>query len=171
MVTRSTPTTSSTTSPLVRQERVRQLHGGAGVATLIDEKTGKARDRRHHQGRRSHRQVGPQRLGHFDHPHLTDYPALLVHRNFDADGADPIGKPIGTGAFELVSYDVGEKAVVKRRENGKWWGGEALLDGCRVHRLRHRFLNALVNAFESGEVDVNKETGADYRRLSSMGSV
>ena len=42
-------------------------------------------------------------------PNLTDYPALVVHRNFDADGADPIAKPIGTGAFELVSYDTGSE--------------------------------------------------------------
>lgn len=94
-------------------------------------------------------------------PNLTDYPALVVHRNFDADGANPIAKPIGTGAFELVSYDVGQKAIVKRRENGKWWGGEALLDGVEFIDYGTD-PNTMVNAFESGEVDLNNETGADY---------
>ena len=94
-------------------------------------------------------------------PNLTDYPALVVHRNFDADGANPVMKPIGTGAFELVSYDVGQKAVVKRRENGRWWGGEALLDGVEFIDYGTD-PNATVNAFESGEVDLNNETGAEF---------
>jgi peptide/nickel transport system substrate-binding protein len=95
---------------------------------------------------------------------LTDYPALVVHRNFDADGADPVASPIGTGAFELVSYDVGSRAVVKRRESGSWWGGEALLDGVE-------FIDygtdpgAIINAFEAGEIDVNLETPVDYIEL------
>ena len=94
-------------------------------------------------------------------PNFTDYPALVVHRNFDADGDDPVAKPIGTGAFELVSYDVGTKAVVKRRENGKWWGGEALLDGVEFIDYGTDF-SATVNAFESGEIDINFETPADF---------
>ena len=94
-------------------------------------------------------------------PNLTDYPALVVHRNFDADGANPVTAPIGTGAFELVSYDVGQKAVVKRREDGKWWGGEALLDGVEFIDYGTD-PNAMVNAFESGEVDLNNETGAEF---------
>ncbi|PZO80609.1 MAG: diguanylate cyclase [Mesorhizobium amorphae] len=94
-------------------------------------------------------------------PNFTDYPALIVHRSFDADGADPVGKPIGTGPFELVSYDVGSRAVVKRRENGAWWGGEAMLDGVEFIDYGTDF-SATVNAFESGEVDLNFETPADF---------
>ena len=92
-------------------------------------------------------------------PNFTDYPALIVHRSFNGD--DPIGKPIGTGAFELVSYDVGSKAVVKRRESGKWWGGEALLDSVEFIDYGTDF-SATVNAFESGEIDINFETPSDY---------
>jgi peptide/nickel transport system substrate-binding protein len=92
---------------------------------------------------------------------LTDYPGLIVHRDFDKDGADPIKKPIGTGAFELVSYSVGSKAEVKRRTNGKWWGGEALLDGVQFIDYGTDF-QATVSAFDSGEVDMNLETPADF---------
>jgi peptide/nickel transport system substrate-binding protein len=92
-------------------------------------------------------------------PNFTDYPALVVHRSFTGD--DILGKPIGTGAFELVSYDVGSKAVVKRRENGKWWGGEALLDSVEFIDYGTDF-SATVNAFESEEIDVNFETPADF---------
>jgi len=92
-------------------------------------------------------------------PNLTDYPALVVHRSFSGD--DPIAKPIGTGAFELVSYDTSTKAVVKRRESGKWWGGEALLDSIEFIDYGTDF-GATVSAFESGEVDINFETPADF---------
>ena len=97
----------------------------ARVGALIDAKTGKARDG---AITKVDDHTVKLKLSEPDIaiiPGFTDYPALVVHRDFDKDGADPIKKPIGTGAFELVSYEVGTKAVVKRRENGKWWGGEA----------------------------------------------
>ena len=62
-------------------------------------------------------------------PGVSDYPGIVVHRDFEKNGSNLVSHPIGTGPFELVSYDVGSKAVLKRRENGKWWGGEAYLDG------------------------------------------
>ncbi|MFD9898439.1 ABC transporter substrate-binding protein [Mesorhizobium sp. NPDC059025] len=95
---------------------------------------------------------------------MTDYPALIVHKTFDEKGANFKNCPIGTGPFELVSYDVGQKVVYKRRETGKWWGGEALLDGVE-------FIDygtdpaATVAAFESGEVHTNHETTADYIKI------
>ncbi|ESY85669.1 diguanylate cyclase [Mesorhizobium sp. LNHC220B00] len=133
----------------------------ARVGALIDAKTGKARD-----GAITKVDDNTVKLKLSEPdisliPNFTDYPALVVHRNFDADGADPIKKPIGTGAFELVSYDVGQKAVVKRRENGKWWGGEAPLDGIEFIDYGTDF-NATVNAFDSGEIDLNFESPADF---------
>jgi peptide/nickel transport system substrate-binding protein len=92
-------------------------------------------------------------------PNLTDYPALIVHRSF-GDGATLSQNPIGTGPFELVSYDVGQKVVYKRRENGKWWGGEALLDGIEFIDYGTD-PNAMIAAFESGEVHTNHETSSD----------
>ncbi|MBN9271138.1 MAG: diguanylate cyclase, partial [Mesorhizobium sp.] len=95
---------------------------------------------------------------------LTDYPALVVHKTFDEKGANFKKCPIGTGAFELVSYDVGQKVVYKRRETGKWWMGDVYLDGVE-------FIDygtdpaALVSAFESGEIHTNHETTADYVKI------
>ena len=94
-------------------------------------------------------------------PAFAEYPALIVHRDFDKMGGDPIKTPVGTGPFELVSYEVGQKAVVKRRENGKWWGGEAYLDGIEFIDYGTD-PNAMVNAFESGEVQANYETSGDF---------
>jgi peptide/nickel transport system substrate-binding protein len=143
----------------------------ARVGSLIDEATGRAREG---AITRVDDHTVKLTLNNPDIsiiPNLTDYPALVVHRNFEADGADPVAKPIGTGAFELVSYDVGTKAVVKRRENGSWWGGEALLDGVEFIDYGTD-PSAMLSAFESGEIHANFETPADYVDiLDSLGLV
>ena len=143
----------------------------ARVGALIDAKTGKAKDG---AITKVDDHTVKLKLNEADIaiiPGLTDYPALVVHRDFDKDGADPIKKPIGTGAFELVSYSVGQKAVVKRRENGKWWGGEAPLDGVEFIDYGTDF-NATLNAFDSGEIDLDFETPADYiDPLDKMGLI
>lgn len=94
-------------------------------------------------------------------PGVSDYPGIIVHRDFEKNGSNLVSHPIGTGPFELVSYDVGSKAILKRRENGKWWGGEAYLDGVEFIDYGPD-PSAAVNAFEAGEVDTNYETVADY---------
>ena len=94
-------------------------------------------------------------------PGVSDYPALVVHRSFDETGANWVQNPIGTGPFELVSYDVGNRVVYKRRENGKWWGGEAPLDGIEFIDYGTD-PSAEVSAFEAGEIHTNYETTADY---------
>lgn len=94
-------------------------------------------------------------------PGFSDYPALLVHPSFDETGADWVKNPIGTGPFDLVSYDVGNRVVFKRRENGQWWGGEAYLDGIEFIDYGTD-PSAEVNAFEAGEIHANYESTADY---------
>src|SRR5271154_1392566 len=94
-------------------------------------------------------------------PGVSDYPGLIVHRNFDKDGKDPIKHPIGTGPFELVSFAVGSKAVCKRRTNGKWWGGDVYLDGVEFIDYGPD-ISATVSAFESKELDCTMKTDAAY---------
>ncbi len=94
-------------------------------------------------------------------PGMSDYPGLIVHRDFDKDGMDLIKHPIGTGAFELVSFEVGKKATFKRRTSGKWWGGEALLDGVEFIDYGPD-ISATVSAFESKELDCTMKTDAAY---------
>jgi peptide/nickel transport system substrate-binding protein len=94
-------------------------------------------------------------------PGISDYPGIVVHRDFEKNGSNLLTHPIGTGPFELVSYDVGSQAVLKRRENGKWWGGEAYLDGVEFIDYGAD-PSAGVSAFEAGEVDTNYETSADF---------
>jgi peptide/nickel transport system substrate-binding protein len=105
-------------------------------------------------------------------PGLADYPSIVVHRNFDKDGADMLKTP-GTGPFEIVSYDVGKSAKLKRRENFRWWGGDPYLDG--IEYLDYGpdvSSNAIVSALENGELDSNYQTiGATVALLDGMGLV
>jgi len=104
-------------------------------------------------------------------PNLCDYPGLVVHRSFDETGANFVQNPIGTGPFQLVSYDVGQKVVYKRREDNKWWNGEVYLDGVEFIDYGTD-PSAMVSAFEAGEVHTNHETSADYVTiLEGVGAV
>jgi peptide/nickel transport system substrate-binding protein len=94
-------------------------------------------------------------------PGVSDYPGLIVHRNFDKDGKDPIKHPIGTGPFELVSFAVGSKAAFKKRTNGKWWGGDVYLDGVEFIDYGPD-ISATVSAFESKELDCTMKTDSGY---------
>jgi len=93
-------------------------------------------------------------------PSFGDYPALCVHPSL-GDDDDLARNPIGTGAFELVSFQIGIGATLKRREQGRWWGGEALLDGIEFIDLGTDE-TAFLAAFESGEIDMNDETSANF---------
>ncbi|RWE19962.1 MAG: ABC transporter substrate-binding protein [Mesorhizobium sp.] len=131
------------------------------VSALLDEKTGKAREGAITKVDGNTVKLTLSKPDIALIANFTDYPALIVHRNFDADGPDPIKRPIGTGAFEFVSYAVGSKAEVKRRESGKWWGGEAALDRVQFIDYGTDF-QSTVNAFESGEVDLALSTPVDF---------
>ena len=94
-------------------------------------------------------------------PGVSDYPGLVVHRNFEKDGKDIVKHPIGTGPFELVSFAVGSKAACKRRTNGKWWGGDVYLDGVEFIDYGPD-ISAWVSAFESKELDCTMKTDSTY---------
>ncbi|WP_295806060.1 ABC transporter substrate-binding protein [uncultured Nitratireductor sp.] len=94
-------------------------------------------------------------------PGMADYPGLIVHPTFDETGRDFVANPIGTGPFELVSYEVGNRVELKKREDGQWWGGEAYLDGIEFIDYGTD-PSATVSAFESGEIHTNYETTADF---------
>ncbi len=98
---------------------------------------------------------------------FADFPALIVHRSFEETGSNLVQHPIGTGPFELVSFDTSVHAVYKRREG--WWGGETYLDGIEFTDYGTD-PNALASAFEAGEVHTNFETTGDQIQvLDTMG--
>ncbi len=100
-------------------------------------------------------------------PGFVDYPALIVNRNFEADGGDLTANPVGTGPWEFVSVEVGVRAVAQRRTNGTWWGdtvdgmGPVYLDG--VEYIDYGTdPSATIAAFEAGEIHTNYETPPSY---------
>ena len=103
-------------------------------------------------------------------PGMADYPAIIVHRDFEKNGSDMLKTP-GTGPYELVSYEVGKSASVKRRENFKWFGGETYLDGVEWTDYGVE-ANAIISALEAGEIDSNYQTvGETVALLDGMGLV
>ncbi len=85
---------------------------------------------------------------------ISEYPALIVRRDFDEAGADFSAARVSTGPFELVSIEPGVSAEVRRRTSGAWWGGEALLDAIQWRDFGPDPL-AEVEAFRRGEIDAN----------------
>lgn len=101
---------------------------------------------------------------------ISDYPALIVHPSY-AETGELADNPIGTGPFELVSFSVGDRAEYKRRENGSWWGGEALLDEV-IFVDYGQDQSATIAAFESGEIHGNYESTGDFVDIfESLGMV
>ena len=82
---------------------------------------------------------------------LADYPAVVLHRNFEGDF---IRQPLGTGAFTLEEYREGERAVLKRRPD--YWrkaaNGDQLpyLDEIIYVSLEK---DAAVAALQAGQID------------------
>ncbi|HUF88009.1 MAG TPA: ABC transporter substrate-binding protein [Thermohalobaculum sp.] len=100
----------------------------------------------------------------------SDYPALVMHRSYEGS-TDPMeALAITTGPFELVRYEVGVGAEVRRKET-PWWGGEVWLDG--VEWVDHGTDPVpMVASFEAGEVDANYETTADaLAQMESIGMI
>ena len=91
---------------------------------------------------------------------ITDYPGLVVHPSYEKTG-DLAKNPIGTGPFEMTFYATGDRAKYEKRKDGKWWGGEVYLDGVEFIDYGTD-QSSMVSAFESGEVQTNYETTADY---------
>ena len=74
-----------------------------------------------------------------------------------------------TGPYKLTKYEVGVSARVERRDG--WWGGEGYLDAIQWDDYGTD-PTAMVNAFESEEVDCNFETQADsLDQMESIGMI
>ncbi len=100
---------------------------------------------------------------------MTDYPALIVHRDFDPNGDLTEQYNVGTGAYHIESWDVGGKARVVRREG--YWGGDTFLDAVEFIDYGED-IAAVTAAFESDEVDANVTTQASaVELLNAIGLV
>jgi len=89
---------------------------------------------------------------------MADYPAMIMHRSYDGATDPAEALAISTGPCELVSWEIGVRAEVRRKKT-PWWGGEFWLDG--VEWVDHGTDPApMIAAFEAGEIDGSYETQA-----------
>ena len=103
---------------------------------------------------------------HLNRPDVTvpesmgDYPAIIVNRRFAEEGGDLAKNPVGTGPFVLTDFAVGEKAVLVRRQDNAWWGGEPYLD--RITYIDHGDDPAAqIAALASDQVDSNLQSSVE----------
>lgn len=102
--------------------------------------------------------------------HLYHYPAIILHRGFEGDY---IRQPVGTGAFTLVDYAEGERAVLQRRED--YWQMGA--DGQPLPYLDEIVYVALdkdaaTAAIQSNQVDsIFQPRPADWQALREFADV
>ena len=100
---------------------------------------------------------------------FTDYPALIVHRSFDPEGDLVAQFNIGTGPFEIESWEPNVAARMVRREG--YWRGDAYLDAIEYIDVGTD-PSAMIAAFESEEVDANEISEADQLApLDAIGMV
>lgn len=86
---------------------------------------------------------------------LYNYPAMIVHRDFEKSGSNLSKNPVGTGPFELTEFKIGEKAVLKKRKG--YWGDEIYLD--QITYIDHGDDSAAgLAALASNQVDLVYET-------------
>ena len=91
---------------------------------------------------------------------MADYTCLIVHRRFAEEAGDLSRNPVGTGAFVLQDFSVGEKAVLAKRSDVPWWGGDVYLD--RITYIDHGDDPAAqLAAFASGQIDANFRTSVE----------
>ena len=101
---------------------------------------------------------------------MSDYPAMVMHRSYDG-GTDPMAAcAISTGPCELVSWDVGISAKVKRKDSA-WWGGDFWLD--EIEYIDHGTdPTAMISALEAEEVDATYLTPPDaIEQIESIGVI
>jgi len=99
---------------------------------------------------------------------VADYPALVMHRSYDGTDDPHEAFKISLGAFDLVRWEVGVGAEVKRKET-PYWAGEVWLDGAEW--IDHGTdPTTMIAALESGEVDATYETKPDsLAQVESIG--
>ncbi|WP_424933023.1 ABC transporter substrate-binding protein [Amaricoccus macauensis] len=104
-------------------------------------------------------------------PGLSDYPAMILHRDFDTMGGDIVAAPVGTGPWKLETMKTGQLArFVRRTDPDGWWGNSV---GGPVHLDAIEYVDLGTNpreelaAFSDGRVHANFETPAAYVRTFS----
>ena len=88
---------------------------------------------------------------------MADYPGLIMHPSYDGGDIAMDALAITTGPCELVKWEPGIGAIVRRREVHDWWGGTYWLDEVEWIDLGTD-ATAVVASFDAEEIDANYKT-------------
>ena len=103
---------------------------------------------------------------------FANYTTAILHRGFGRDyEADLAKNPVGTGAFTLERFEVGARAVLRRR-SGDYWGGDVWLDGIEYRdygAYNAQGLGALARGDVDGVYEFDIEELAMARTLQLTG--
>lgn len=144
----------------------------ARMASLIDLATGRAADGAIAVLDDATVRLRPTRSDITLIPGMADYPAAIVHADYDPD--DALSALIGTGPMRVTTHLPGERAVLEKTEH-PWWGYDALPGGgWHLDRLELVDLGtdprSWVAAAAAGEVDVLYETiGGQVDEMDALG--
>jgi len=94
---------------------------------------------------------------------LFHYSTPIAHRRFAEEGGNLVKSPVGTGPFSLEQLSVGERCLLKRRDD--YWGTPALLDAVEYLDLGEDPAATLA-ALASGQIDLTYE--ADIAHLEVL---
>ncbi len=94
---------------------------------------------------------------------MADYPGLIMHRSYDGGDKPMDALAITTGPCELVAWNAGQDAEVRRKEDA-WWRGDFWLDGVKWADYGTDPAT-MVAGYASEEIDANYETPADMLPL------
>lgn len=84
---------------------------------------------------------------------------MLNRQNVESGGNNWTRKPVGTGAFKLEDYRIGERMVLARNEH--YWGRKALLD-----RVEYNLAGGVAMAmYENNEIDITGVGLLDIDRI------
>lgn len=91
-------------------------------------------------------------------PSVADYPAAVMHR--DLIGTNPSDHMVGTGAYRVVEYTVGDRVILEKNPDHTYWR-DAYLDRVEIIDLGTDPASAIAAA-ESGEIDMNYDSVGEF---------
>ena len=91
-------------------------------------------------------------------PAMAEYPGAIQHKDYI--GQDPLVHGVGTGAYRLVSHEVGISSVLERNPDHTYWG-EAYLDGLEFVDYGTDPAAWFAGA-DAGEFDMTFETQGEF---------
>jgi len=102
---------------------------------------------------------------------LADFPAALVHRDYD--GGDPALAPLGTGPYLPELNEPGKRQVLRRNDSHIWWG-DAVYGPAYMERIEYIDFNAdpiaIAAAARDGRIDMtNQSVGPTVPQLDALG--